>query len=92
MNDSERREESANSPAKDAYDAKQAKDVKESVDRQKAADMLPRHEPAEKANKEPQAQGHLGHTHDHLEPQLPFHLDKHEAQGQDNDYYNGTSQ
>ncbi|MBI3415227.1 MAG: hypothetical protein HY043_07890 [Verrucomicrobia bacterium] len=71
-----------NNPDKDAkaaYEAKQAKDVKASVDRQKAADNLHRHESAEKANKEPQAEGHLGHTHDHLPPQLPFHLDKRES-------------
>ncbi len=75
-----------NSPDKDAkaaYEAKQAKDVKESVARQKAADMLPRHESAEKANKEPQAEGHLGHTHDHLPPQYPFQRDTREPDKKD---------
>jgi hypothetical protein len=69
--------------AKAAYEAKQAKDVKQSVDRLKGADKLQRQESAEKANKELPAEGHLGHTHDHLPPQLPFHLDKRESDKKD---------
>lgn len=61
--------------AKAAHEAKQAKDVKESVDRLKGADKLQRQEAAEKANKELPAEGHLGHTHDHLPPQMPFSKD-----------------
>lgn len=78
--------------AKSAYEAKQAKDVKSSVDRQKGADSFQRQEPAKKANKEQQTEGHHDHTHDHLKPQSPFHLDKQESQEKDNDYYNGMSQ
>lgn len=78
--------------AKAAYEAKQAKDVKASVDRQKGADSMQRQEPARKATKEPQAEGHHDHTHDHLKPQSPFHLDKRESQEKDNDYYHGMSQ
>ena len=78
--------------AKAAYEAKQAKDVKDSVTRQKATDTTPRQESAKKANQEPRAEGHNGHTHDHVEPESPFHLDKRESQEKDNDYYNGMSQ
>lgn len=69
--------------AKAAYEVKQAKDVKDSVDRQKAADNLPRHESAEKANKELSTEGHLGHTHDHPPPQYPFQRDTREPDKKD---------
>jgi hypothetical protein len=89
--------------AKAAYNAKQAKDIKESKDRINS--VLLRHESAGKTIEETQAEGHLGHTHDHLPPQLPFHSDKHESdktdasqksapssksetQVEENDYYN----
>jgi hypothetical protein len=81
-----------NKDAKAAYEAKQAKDVKESVARQRAADMMPRHESPKKAAENQQTTGHSGHTHDHLKPQSPFHLDKRASQEQDNDYYHGMSQ
>lgn len=79
----QRAKEGPDKDAKAAYEAKQAKDVKESVDRTKGADKLQRQESAEKANKELPAEGHLGHTHDHLPPQLPFHLDKRESDKKD---------
>lgn len=78
-----------NKDAKATYEAKQANDVKESVARQQAADMMPRQESTRKATKEQQVEGHHDHTHDHLKPQSPFHLDKHESQEKDNDYYQG---
>jgi hypothetical protein len=77
---------------KAAYDAKQAAAVKESVAKQRAADNGPRHESPKKANNEQHGEGHVGHTHDHLAPQSPFHADKGETHQQDHDYYNGMSQ
>jgi len=78
--------------AQAAYYAKQAQDLKESLNNIKAPHNTQRQASPEKGNKEPQVEGHLGHTHDHLAPQMPFHLDKHETQEKDNDYYNGMSQ
>ena len=71
----------ADNDAKAAYEAKQVRDVRQSVARAQAPHILQRQEPTEKANKEPQPEGHLNHTHDHLPPQMPFGKDTRKPDG-----------